>query len=740
VTPVENLRSKLKRVKTTAKGFTARCPAHDDQTPSLSVNEGDDGRALVKCHAGCTTEAVMAAVGLEMRDLMPMAGRLTPGHISKKNAAKPHGVAFPTAKAAVAKLVKQHGKYTGRWTYQDAAGEPVGVVLRWNLAEGKKTIRPVSRFPDGWRIEAMPEPRPLYRLPDVLKADRTLVTEGELCADEFQMLGFTATTSVGGCGAAGKTNWQPLAGKEVWILPDNDAAGRKYASEVANILAGLSPAARVKVVELPGLPDAGDIVDWVEAHGEEATPDALRAEIESLAARTAIGAGPILLCLADVTPEDVRWLWPHRIPLGRLTIVVGRPGEGKSFFTMDLAARVSRGRAFPDRSGCPAGSVIIVSAEDNPADTIRPRLDACEADVVKVFVLSGVRYTAADGDRRERAFTLADIGMLEAALRAQPDCKLVVIDPIGSYLGAGTDAHRDNEVRAVLSPLAGLADRFGVAVVLVAHRRKSSGDCADDGVLGSRAFTGLARAVWHLSRDPDDKARRLLLPGKNNLTPEGDGLAFRIEGKPGRIVWEDGPVEMTADDAVMFEARAAAESRKPGPVAEARKKAAKWLEEVLAGGPRPPAELKERAVVAGHKWRTVERAADDLGIARDRGGFGEGSRWQLRSTSDVAIGDRAGDDGAEQARQVPEKQLNLATWRDRENLAEITRSDHPSISPAKLSDSGGNEANREPLRSGKLNGVGRTTTAKVGGATSAVSERRAENDGRLFADSRGLPD
>ena len=111
-----------------------------------------------------------------------------------------------------------------------------------------------------------------------------------------------------------------------------------------------------------------------------------------------------------------------------------------------------------------------------------------------------------------------------------PDCKLVVIDPIGSFLGNGTDAHRDNEVRGVLAPVAMLAEKHGPAVLVVAHRRKSAGSIADDLALGSRAFTGIARAVWHLTRDPDDKARRLLLPGKNNLAREGDGLAFSISG------------------------------------------------------------------------------------------------------------------------------------------------------------------------------------------------------------------
>lgn len=145
--------------------------------------------------------------------------------------------------------------------YHDAAGDPVGLVVRWDLSDGNKDIRPVSRYPDGWRVAAMPEPRPLYRLPELLLADAekpVVVVEGEKCADAAWSLGFVATTSAGGSQAAAKTDWRPLAGKEVWIMPDNDAPGRKYAETVAGILARLTPAPVIRVVELPGLPDGGD--------------------------------------------------------------------------------------------------------------------------------------------------------------------------------------------------------------------------------------------------------------------------------------------------------------------------------------------------------------------------------------------------------------------------------------------------------------------------------------------------
>jgi hypothetical protein len=168
-------------------------------------------------------------------------------------------------------------------------------VVRWDQPDGKKDVRPVSRDGDGWYIGGMPEPRPLYRLPDLLGENRVFVCEGEKATDAVRGLGLVATTSPHGCESAGKADWQPVAGKEVVLLPDNDPPGRKYADAVAALLAELTPAPVVKVVELPDLPDHGDAADFVAAHAE--TDDgALRRSVEALAAE----AEPI--CLAE--PPD----------------------------------------------------------------------------------------------------------------------------------------------------------------------------------------------------------------------------------------------------------------------------------------------------------------------------------------------------------------------------------------------------------------------------------------------------
>src|SRR5262245_45025743 len=278
MTPLETLLARLADARKAGNGWSARCPAHDDRRASLSIAQGDDGTALVKCHAGCDTVAILAAVGMKLTDLFPPKAGPTPICNGKPTAG---GRTFATAKDAVAELECRHGKRSALWTYHDAQGDPVGVVVRWDKTDGKD-IRPVARYEDGWRIGAMPDPRPVYGLPDLAAARRVIVCEGEKAADAARSLGFIATTSAGGSQAASKTDWRPLEGKEVWILPDNDPPGRKYADIVASILAKLTPAPVVRVVELPDLPEGGDIVDWIDAHGDAAEPETMRSAVEAL--------------------------------------------------------------------------------------------------------------------------------------------------------------------------------------------------------------------------------------------------------------------------------------------------------------------------------------------------------------------------------------------------------------------------------------------------------------------------
>lgn len=595
------------------------------------------------------------------------------------------------AQAAIDAAGRQcDGTFVAGWTYHDRDGREAFRVIRYTMPDGDKQFRPIRPSKGGWKIGDPSGLLPLYRLPELATASTIYICEGEKAADAAVRIGLTATTSAHGSAAAEKSDWTPLAGRLVVILPDADEPGRKYARDVAKLLLKLDPPATVKILELPELPEGGDIVEYLAAGGTREDVERLAAAVPMIDAADLIG-GPVLTCLADVEPSEIRWLWPGRIALGRLTLLVGRPGEGKSFLTTDAAAKVTTGTPWPDGTQCPKGSVIFVCAEDDPADTIRPRLDAHHADCRKVHLLSAVRRIDAEGKRHEVLFTLTDAAALEVALKQHRDCRLIVVDPIGSFLGGATDSHRDNEVRSVLTPVARLAEKYGAAVLVVAHRRKSSGSVADDLAMGSRAFTGIARAVWHLTRDEGDKARRLLLPGKNNLAREGNGLAFTIRGDPPAIVWERDPVAMSADDALAAENDGG--NDKPGPEPAARKAAADWLRTILADGEVEAANVKAEAKAAGMGWRTVQRAADELVVIREKNGFSGGWQWRLP---------KPGSEDANGRCHVPTEQGNLASWHLREIASETANSACHVPEDAKSPDLGTINANGDGRERGDV--------------------------------------
>lgn len=175
----------------------------------------------------------------------------------------------------------------------------------------------------------------------------------------------------------------------------------------------------------------------------------------------------ILVRMADVEPKPIVWLWPNRIPLGKITIFAGDPGLGKSFVTTDIAARVSQGSVWPgdDAGSDEPGSVLLLSAEDDPADTIRPRLDSAGANPALIFTIPGKRLPDGSLD----PFNLAsDLSRLERRIQQLGNVRLIIIDPVTAYLGE-TDDHKNGAIRSLMAPLSDLAARNNLAVVLVTH-------------------------------------------------------------------------------------------------------------------------------------------------------------------------------------------------------------------------------------------------------------------------------
>lgn len=281
--------ARLRDVKETASGWTACCPGHEDRRASLSISEGDEGRILLHCHAGCGLETITSALGITKADLFDReASTSRPAAPPKVSTPKKRPL-FSSASEAQKAYERKLGKPVSIHEYLDEHSVHVGSVIRWQLSPTEKEIRPISLLADGWSLEQMPEPRPLLGLPSITKVSgRIFVVEGEKCVDALEALGLPATTSSGGACAAGKTDWRPLSGLEVVIVPDCDEAGRKYAEEISRILHGVNGTTVVKVVEIEGLDEGGDVADLVEAcRQREHELKALRERIERMADETA---------------------------------------------------------------------------------------------------------------------------------------------------------------------------------------------------------------------------------------------------------------------------------------------------------------------------------------------------------------------------------------------------------------------------------------------------------------------
>ena len=328
--------------------------------------------------------------------------------------------------------------------------------------------------------------------------------------------------------------------------------------------------------------------------------------------------------ISEIKPEILKWLWAGRFPLGKLALLVGDPDRGKSMCSVDIAAHVSRGAPFPDGAACQQGAVIMASAEDDPNDTIRPRLDSAGADVSRIHILEGMCITLSDSSTVERAFDLeTGIPALEDALTRISDVRLVIIDPISAYLG-GADSNTNAEVRGVLAPLAALAAKHAASVLCVTHLRKTAGPAVHRSI-ASIAFAAAARAVWAIAADPSDPDRRLMLAVKQNLAPNMGGLAFRIateNGQP-RLKWEEGTVTLTANDVL-----GSVESRKRG---DALCGAEAWLKQILVGGPVLVSKIEEEAKSAGLSWATVRRAKESLPVVTEKSSYLGGWQWRIEA-------------------------------------------------------------------------------------------------------------
>lgn len=310
--------------------------------------------------------------------------------------------------------------------------------------------------------------------------------------------------------------------------------------------------------------------------------------------------------LDQLDPHPVQWLSPGRLAAGKLTILDGDPGLGKSTLLCELAARITRGEALPGGQPAPPRRVLLLSAEDDLVDTIRPRIDAAGGDPRRILALRAYPNGTAAG----RPFVIpGDVPLFEGLVQ-HLEPALLIIDPLVAYLDRAHNANSDQAVRRALAALTALGASTGVAIVAVRHLNKTANANPLYRGGGSIGIIGAARCGLLLARDPDDPHRRLLAATKSNLGAPPSTLAFRLQPDAHtgavRVVW-DGESSWTADR-LLQETAASPEERSV--LAEVRG----WLRQALAGGPRPAGELQVEARARGFAFQTYRAARRAEGV------------------------------------------------------------------------------------------------------------------------------
>jgi hypothetical protein len=308
---------------------------------------------------------------------------------------------------------------------------------------------------------------------------------------------------------------------------------------------------------------------------------------------------PLVQRFSDLTPRAFEWLWPCRLAIGKLAMLDGDPGMGKSLIALDLCARLSTGRPFPDGTPSPGpASSLVICAEDNSEDTVRPRLHALGADMTRVLL---PHPDSPPILRLPDHLTRLDNAIAEASAR------LVILDPITDLLDPGL-AINDAGVRGLLLPLVRLAEARRCAVLMHRHLNKRSGGSSLYRGGGTIAFQAVCRSSWLVAHDPTDRSRRVLAQVKNNLAPPQPSLLYTVETEdraPPRLSWL-GPHPLTADQLLAVRAANAG----PTPI----ERACMFLRAFLESGPRPFGEIRASARTHELSRRTLFRARRKLDI------------------------------------------------------------------------------------------------------------------------------
>jgi len=307
-----------------------------------------------------------------------------------------------------------------------------------------------------------------------------------------------------------------------------------------------------------------------------------------------------LIRMNEVEATAIDWLWYPYIPYGKITVVQGDPGDGKTTVVLAIAAAVTTGAALPEnKTAAEPMSIIFQTAEDGLADTVKPRLVQSGADCSRVLVI----------DENEKELSLSDI-RIEQAIN-ETDAKLFILDPLQAYLGADVDMHRANQIRPVLKRIGAIAEKTGCAIVVIGHLNKGTSKSQYRG-LGSIDIQAAARSVLTVGRIKGKPYTRAIVQGKNNLAPEGQSIGFELDPATG-FRWI-GAIPITIDE-LLSEVMPEKDS--------AYDKAVEFIQAELLESEQPASILFEKAAEQSIQSRTLKKAKAALDVKSRK----QGSKW-----------------------------------------------------------------------------------------------------------------